>query len=87
MYVCNVSENELNLDNMYVKQVKEVAAKENADVVVVSAAVEAEIAQLPENDRPAFLAELGLQESGLDKVTHKGYDMLHLITFFTVNSK
>jgi ribosome-binding ATPase len=83
MYLCNVHEKELSADNTYVHQVRELAAKENAQVVVVSAAVEAEISQLPESDRPAFLAELGLQESGLSKVIREGYDVLHLITFFT----
>jgi hypothetical protein len=87
MYVCNVHEKELTIDNAYVNQVREVAAKENAKVVVVSAAVEAEISQLPESDRQAFLSELGLQESGLSKVIREGYDLLHLITFFTAGPK
>jgi GTP-binding protein YchF len=87
MYVCNVHEKELTVENTYVNQVREVAAKENAKVVIVSAAVEAEIAQLPESDRQAFLTELGLQESGLTKVIHEGYDLLHLITFFTAGPK
>jgi GTP-binding protein YchF len=87
MYLCNVHEKELTADNIYVKQVREIAAKENAKVVVVSAAVEAEISQLPESDQQAFLTELGLQESGLSKVIHEGYDLLHLITFFTAGPK
>ncbi len=87
LYVCNVHEKELTADNAYVKQVREVAAKENAKVVLVSAEVEAEISQLPESDRPVFLAELGLQESGLSKVIREGYDVLHLINFFTTGSK
>ena len=87
MYICNVHEKELTADNAYVNQVREIAVKEQAKVVVVSAAVEAEIAQLPENDRPAFLAELGLRESGLHKVIREGYDVLHLITFFTAGPK
>ena len=87
MYVCNVHENELTADNAYVNQVREIAEKENAKVVIVSAAVEAEISQLPEVDRQAFLTELGLQESGLNKVIREGYDLLHLITFFTAGPK
>ncbi|MCX6123002.1 MAG: redox-regulated ATPase YchF [Ignavibacteriales bacterium] len=87
MYLCNVHEKELTADNTYVNQVREVAAIENAKVVIASAAVEAEISQLPESDRQAFLAELGLQESGLSKVIHEGYELLHLITFFTAGTK
>jgi hypothetical protein len=87
MYVCNVHENELTAENSYIHQVREIAAKENAKVVIVSAAVEAEISQLPESDRQAFLAELGLQESGLSKVIREGYNVLHLITFFTAGPK
>jgi ribosome-binding ATPase len=87
MYVCNVLETELSADNMYVHQVREIAAKENAKVVIVSAAVEAEITQLPEADRQAFCTGLGLQESGLSKVIREGYDLLHLITFFTAGPK
>ena len=87
MYVCNVHENELTSENSYVHQVREIAAKENAKVVIVSAAVEAEISQLPESDRQAFLAELGLQESRLSKVIREGYDLLHQISFFTAGPK
>jgi GTP-binding protein YchF len=87
MYICNVYEKELTDENAYVKQVSEIAAKENASVVIVSAEVEAEIAQLPESERPEFLAGLGLQESGLRKVIREGYALLHLITFFTANEK
>ncbi|MGD1044075.1 MAG: redox-regulated ATPase YchF [Bacteroidota bacterium] len=87
MYLCNVHEKELTADNTYVNQVREVAARENAKVVIVSAAVEAEILQLPESDRQAFLTELRLQKSGLNKVIREGYDLLHLITFFTAGLK
>jgi len=54
---------------------------------VVSAAIEAEVAQLPEADRGEFLAGLGLHDSGLDRVIRAGYDLLGLITFFTVGPK
>ncbi len=87
MYVCNVREEDLTKENAYVQAVREVAAKEDAKVVVVSAAVEAEIAELPEAERAEFLAGLGLKESGLTKVIHEGYDLLHLITFFTSGPK
>ena len=87
MYVCNVHEKELGTDNAYTNQVREISAKENAKVVTISAAVEAEISQLPENDQQVFLEGLGLQESGLSKVIREGYDLLQLITFFTAGSK
>lgn len=87
MYVCNVHEKEILAENDYVKQVREIAAKESAKVVVVSAAVEAEVAELPETERAPFLRELGLKESGLSQVIREGYDLLHLITFFTAGPK
>lgn len=87
MYVCNVHEADVNQDSAYVRQVRQIAAKEDAKVVVVSAAVEAEVAELPQEERAGFLSGLGLQESGLSKVIREGYDLLHLITFFTAGPK
>jgi GTP-binding protein YchF len=87
MYVCNVHEKDITKENLYVAQVREIASKENAKVVVVSAAVEAEVAELPQEERAAFLEDLGLKESGLQKVIHEGYDLLHLLTFFTAGPK
>jgi GTP-binding protein YchF len=87
MYVCNVHEKHDSTETGYIKQVREIAAKESARVVVISAEVEAEIAELPEAERAPFLQELGLKESGLSQVIREGYDLLQLITFFTVNPK
>ncbi len=87
MYVCNVHENEVATENEYVGAVREIAAKEGAKVVTVSAAVEAEVAELDSHERSGFLAELGLRESGLNQVVREGYDLLHLITFFTAGPK
>jgi len=87
MYVCNVHEQDLVVENRYVRTVREVAEKEGATVAVISAAVEAEVAQLPVNERKGFLDALGLAESGLDKVVREGYGILHLITFFTAGPK
>jgi hypothetical protein len=87
MYVCNVHERDIAGENAYVNEVREIAAKERAKVVTVSAAVEAEVAELPSDERRGFLEGLGLHESGLDKVVRAGYDLLHLITFFTVGPK
>ena len=63
------------------------AAAEGAQAVVVSAAIEAEIATMPVEDRGEFLAELGLEETGLARVIRAGYKLLHLLTFFTVGPK
>jgi GTP-binding protein YchF len=86
MYVCNVHERDVNEENDYVRTVRAIAAKEGAQVVTVSAAVEAEVAELPPDERQGFLEGLGHQESGLQKVIREGYALLHLITFFTVGS-
>lgn len=87
MYVCNVHEKDVAGTNAYVAEVREVAAKEKAKVVVISAAVEAEVAELPTHERADFLRELGLKESGLQQVIHEGYALLRLITFFTAGPK
>jgi GTP-binding protein YchF len=87
MYVCNVHEKEIAGESRYAAEVREIAAKEGASVVTVSAEVEAEIAELAPGERKAFLEDMGLAESGLDKVVRAGYALLHLITFFTVNPK
>ena len=90
MYVCNVSEKDASDSspgNPYTDAVREIAAKEGAGVVTVSAAVEAEVAELDESERGAFLEGLGLKESGLSKVIHAGYGLLGLITFYTAGPK
>ncbi|MBM2839647.1 MAG: hypothetical protein HW412_175 [Bacteroidetes bacterium] len=87
MYVCNVHERDVAGENAYIAEVTEIAAKEGAKVVTVSAAVEAEVAELPSEERKGFLEGLGLHESGLDKFVREGYDLLQLITFFTCGPK
>jgi GTP-binding protein YchF len=87
MYVCNVHEKDILRENSYVRAVREIAAREGAKVVVISAAVEAEVAELPSNERPHFLEDLGLKKSGLAQVIQQGYDLLHLLTFFTAGPK
>jgi len=87
LYVCNVEEGAAAGGNAFSAQVEKRAKSEGARVVVVSAAIEAEVAQLPEADRGEFLAGLGLSDSGLDRVIRAGYDLLGLITFFTVGPK
>ncbi len=87
LYVCNVNEDAAATGNAFSQQVQARAAAENARAVVVSAAIEAEVAQLPEEDRAEFLAGLGLHDSGLDRVIRAGYELLDLVTFFTVGPK
>jgi GTP-binding protein YchF len=87
LFVCNVHEKEINTDNNYVADVRKLAEQESSGIVTVSAEVEAEITRLPETDRPEYLKELGLKESGLDKIIREGYKLLNLITFFTANEK
>ena len=86
-YVGNVAENQLAAAHAgtdpHVEALKALAAKEGAPVVVISAQVEAEISQLDKPEQAEFLASLGLDEPGLNKVVRTGYDLLGLITFFT----
>jgi GTP-binding protein YchF len=87
LYVCNVDEGAAASGNAFSARVEERARAEGAGVVVVSAAIEAEVAQLPEADRAEFLEGLGLHDSGLDRVIRAGYGLLGLITYFTVGPK
>ena len=87
LYVCNVEEANAANGNAHSARVFEKAAAEGAEAVVVSAAIEAEIATMPVEDRGEFLSELGLGETGLARVIRAGYKLLHLLTFFTVGPK
>ncbi len=87
LYVCNVEEANAADGNAHSRQVFAKAKAEGAQAVVVSAAIEAEIATMPTEDRGEFLAELGLAETGLARVIRAGYELLHLLTFFTVGPK
>jgi len=87
MYIANVDEKHLATESPYVAQVRELAAKEGAKVVVACTKIEAEIATMPYEEREQFLHELGVKESGLDQVIHEGYALLNLITFFTAGPK
>ena len=86
MYVANVDENGFS-DNARLTRVRDLAAAEGAVVVPVCAAIEAEIAQLEEADRADFLAELKLDEPGLNRVIRAGYTLLGLLTYFTAGVK
>ncbi|MEO7277471.1 MAG: redox-regulated ATPase YchF [Sphingomicrobium sp.] len=87
LYVCNVDEDDAAKGNALSGRVFDKAAGEGARAVVVSAAIEAEIATLPAEEREVFLADLGLEETGLSRVIRAGYDLLGLITFFTAGPK
>ncbi len=87
LYVCNVDEAEAASGNTHSARVFEKAAAEDAGAVIISAAIEAEIATMDPDDRGAFLADLGLTETGLARIIRAGYDLLHLVTFFTAGPK
>lgn len=85
IYVANVADDEVaDADsNPYVQQVREIAASEGAEVVVICAEIEAEVAELDDEERTMFLEELGIEESGLDKLIKASYSLLNLISFLT----
>ncbi|AJE02633.1 redox-regulated ATPase YchF [Geobacter pickeringii] len=87
LYVANVAEDDLEGAHPFVAKVKELAASEGARVVVICGRIEAEIAELDGDEKKAFLADMGLAESGLDRLIRMGYELLGLITYFTAGKK
>ncbi|PWR25617.1 redox-regulated ATPase YchF [Zavarzinia aquatilis] len=87
LYVCNVEEASAATGNAFTAKVAERAKAEGSAHVVISAAIEAEVAQLDAEERSAFLADLGLEETGLSRLIRAGYALLGLITYFTVGPK
>jgi len=87
LYVSNVGEDDAATGNDLSARVAEMAEAQGAAHVVISAAIEAEVAQLDDEERTAFLDDLGLEESGLDRLIRSGYGLLHLITYFTAGPK
>ena len=87
LYVLNVEEAAAATGNAISAKAEEMAKKQGAKSVVISAKIEEEIAQMPAEDRPDFLASLGLEEPGLNRLIRAGYDLLGLLTFFTVGPK
>jgi len=84
LYICNVDEDSAGAGNDFSRTVQEMAAQESAGVVVISAGIEADLAQLDDGtEKSEFLTDLGLTEAGLDRVIRAGYDLLGLLTFFT----
>jgi GTP-binding protein YchF len=87
LYVCNVDEASAATGNEFSRQVEQRAKQEGAAVVVISAKIEAEIAVLPADERRDYLAAVGLNEPGLDRMIRAGYALLDLITYFTAGPK
>jgi GTP-binding protein YchF len=87
LYVCNVDEASAATGNVHSARVEALAKAEGAGCVIISAKIEAELAELPPGERQAYLAELGLQEPGLNRLVNEGYKLLGLITYFTAGPK
>ncbi len=87
LYVCNVDEDSAAEGNDYSRAVQKQALEEGAVSVIISAQIEEEVAQLPDDERTEFLADLGLEEPGLNRLIRSGYELLHLITYFTAGPK
>ena len=87
IYAANVDEEGLSEDNDYVKVLREIAAKENAEVVKLCAKMEEEMVDMSDEERQEFLTDLGAEESGLHQVIHKGFHALGLIAYFTAGVK
>lgn len=88
LYVCNVDEASIRNGNAYVEEVKKLVASEKAEVLIIAAAIEAEISQLESfEDRKAFLDDLGLKESGVSQLIQAAYRLLNLFTYFTAGVK
>lgn len=86
LYIGNISEDDLisgNIENDYVKKVKEYASKENSEVIVISAKIEEELSTLEDDEKKEMLEEYGLDEAGLDKLIHASYKLLGLMSFLT----
>ncbi len=88
LYCCNVNEDEIENDNDYIRKVRDLAEKDDSEVVIICGKLESEIAGLDTKEEKAeFLEASGLTESGLDKLIRKGYSMLGLKTYFTAGEK
>jgi GTP-binding protein YchF len=87
LYVCNVEEASAAVGNAFSAKVFEKAKAEGANAVIVSAAIESELVGMDPEERMVFLEEMGLHETGLARIIRSGYDLLHLLTFFTVGPK
>jgi len=87
IYVMNVSEDDINEDNEYVKKVMEFASKTDTKCVKICSKIEEELSELSEEDKELFLSDFGIKEVGLDKLVNLAYDILGLATFFTAGEQ
>jgi ribosome-binding ATPase YchF (GTP1/OBG family) len=87
LYACNVEEASAATGNAFSAKVEARAKAEGAVAVVISAKIESEIAMLPPGERADYLEAVGLKETGLDRLIRAGYDLLHLVTYFTAGPK
>ncbi len=87
LYVCNVDEASIHTGNKHTSRFLEFVKPEQASVIFISAGIEAEITELPEEDRAGFFVEMGMDEPGTYKITRAAYQLLDLITYFTVGEK
>ena len=87
LYVCNVAESDAAKGNAQSEAVAEMAAAQGAGTVIISAAIEAEVAQLADDEAKEYLESMGLEEPGLDRLIRAGYKLLDLITYFTAGPK
>ncbi len=87
LYVANVSEDDLPDGNSFVDQLRMHAAEEGASLVTIAGGIEQELSLLDRDEQDEFLAEMGMEEPGLNRLIHAGYDLLGLITYFTVGEK
>jgi GTP-binding protein YchF len=87
LYAANVAEDDLEGTHPFVEQVRKIAASEGAGVVVICGKLEAEISELENDEKQAFLQDMGLEEPGLDRLIRSGYELLGLITYFTAGVK
>ncbi|MFP4293060.1 MAG: redox-regulated ATPase YchF [Cyclobacteriaceae bacterium] len=87
IYAANVEEESVHTGNAYVEALKEAVKDEDAEVIIISASIEAQIAELDPEERVMFLEEYGLKESGLNKLIRASYRILNLITYFTAGEK
>jgi len=87
LYVANVAESDLGKETEHVKKVRQIAGEKGGEVIVICGELEAQIAQLPPDERHEFLEHMGVKESGLDALVHAAYKLLDLETFFTAGPK
>ena len=87
LYACNVNEDDASNGNDFTKKIFDKARNENCEAIIISGYIESEIAMLEENEKKEFLKELNLEDSGLNRLIRTGFNLLDLITFFTVGPK